>query len=107
MNRNIIFKMFICLLTFGLCLYSYIEKQNELTYLKIEVPKIAKEVQNLNEEIRKIKYDVEMFENPAYLMELVRKPEYGYLKHPFVEDVLSVPEGFALFDEKTKDLYTQ
>ncbi|HEU64769.1 MAG TPA: hypothetical protein ENH96_05230 [Chlamydiae bacterium] len=107
MNKNIIFKILICLSTFGMCLFSYIEKQNELTSLKIEVPKIAKQVKNLDEEIRKIQYEVEMFENPAYLMQLVRKPEFGHLKHPFVEDVLTVPEGFALFGEKVKDLYTQ
>ncbi|NGX49074.1 MAG: hypothetical protein K940chlam5_00670 [Candidatus Anoxychlamydiales bacterium] len=107
MNKNIIFKILICLFTFGISLYSYIEKQNELTSLKIEVPKIVKQVQNLDEEIRKIQYEVETFENPAYLMQLVRKPEFGHLKHPFVEDVLTVPEGLALFDEKVKDLYTQ
>ena len=78
MNKNIIFKILICLFTFGISLYSYIEKQNELTSLKIEVPKIAKQVQNLDEEIRKIQYEVETFENQAYLMQLVRKPEFGH-----------------------------
>lgn len=107
MNKNTIFKILICLLTFSVCLYSYIEKQNELTSLKMEVPKIAKEVQTLDEEIRKIQYQVEVFENPAYLMQLVRKPEFSHLKHPFVEDVLMVPEGLALFDEKVKDFFIQ
>ncbi len=107
MNKNIIFNILICLSIFGISLYSYIEKQNELTSLKIVVPKIAKEVQNLNEEIRKIQYEVEVFENPAYLMQLVRKPEFSHLKHPFVEDVLTFPEGLALFDEKVKDFYTR
>jgi len=107
MNKGLIFKILICLITFSICLYSYIEKQNELTALKIKVPTTLKQIQNLNEEIRKIQYEVEMFENPAYLMQLVRKPEFGYLKHPLVEDVLTVPQGFALFDEKVKDFYNQ
>ena len=107
MNKSIIFKILICLFVFGVCLYSYIEKQNDLTLLKIEVPKVAKEIESLKEEIKKIKYEVEMFENPIYLMQLIRQPEFGHLKHPFVEDVLTVPQGIALFDEKEKEVYTQ
>lgn len=107
MSKSIIFKVLICLFVFGICLYSYVEKQNELTSLKIEIPKVAKAIEDLKEEIKKIQYEVEMFENPAYLMQLIRKPEFGYLKHPFVDDVLTMPEGIALFDEKEKEIYTQ
>ena len=76
------------------------EKQNQLTSLKFEVPLVAKEIEDLKEEIKKIKYEVEMFENPVYLMQLSRNPEYGHLKHPLIEDVLTIPEGVALFSEK-------
>jgi hypothetical protein len=107
MKKLLFIKILICLFVFGICLYSYVEKQNELTSLKIEVPKIAKEIEDLKVEIKKINYEVEMFENPAYLMQLIRQPEYAHLKHPFVEDVLTIPEGMALFDEKDKELYTQ
>jgi len=47
-----------------------------------------------------MKYEVEMFENPVYLMQLSRNPEYGHLKHPIIDDVLTIPEGVALFGEK-------
>jgi len=107
MNKAIIFKILICLFVSGICLYSYVDKQNELTSLKIEVPKIAKEIEDLKEEIQKFQYEVEMFENPAYLMQLIRQPEFGHLKHPFVKDVLTMPEGIALFDEKVKEIYTR
>lgn len=107
MNKLIILKISICLFVFGICLYSYVDKQNELTFLKIEIPKVAKEIQDLKEKIKQINYEVGMFENPAYLMQLIRQPEFGHLKHPFVEDVLIMPEGIALFDEKDKEIYTQ
>lgn len=106
MNKNIIFKILICLFSFGICLYSYLEKQNKLTSLKIKVPKVAKEIETLSAEIKKIQYEVEVYENPAYLMQLIRKPEFGYLKHPFIEDVLTIPVGIALFDEKENKIYT-
>ena len=107
MNKNLIFKILICLFAFAMSLYFYIEKQNEITSLKIEMPKIAKQVEALNEEIKKIQYDVEMFENPAYLMQLIRQPEFGHLKHPFVEEVLTMPQGIALFEEKPNKVFTQ
>lgn len=107
MNKSIMSKILICLFVFGVCLYSYIEKQNELTSLKIAIPKVAKEIDDLKIEIKKISYEVEMFENPAYLMQLIRQPQFAHLKHPFVEDVLTMPEGIALFDEKEKEIYTQ
>ncbi|NGX28709.1 MAG: hypothetical protein K940chlam1_00895 [Candidatus Anoxychlamydiales bacterium] len=106
MTKNIIFKILICLFSLGIALYSYIEKQNKLTFLKMKVPAVVKEVEALGAEIKKIQYEVEVYENPAYLMQLIRKPEFGYLKHPFVEDVLTMPEGIALFDEKENKIYT-
>ena len=108
MNKSLLFKIMICLFVFGLCLYSYIEKQNKLTSLKIDIPKIAKQINDLNEEIKKMQYEVDTFENPQYLMDLVRTPQFGHLKHPFVEEVLQLPEGVALFDEKeNKIIYPQ
>lgn len=107
MSKIIILKILICLFVFGVSLYSYIEKQNELTSLKIAIPKVAKEIEDLRVEIKKINYEVEMFENPAYLMQLIRQPEFAHLKHPIVEDVLTMPEGVALFEEKDKEIYTQ
>ncbi|MFA6119355.1 MAG: hypothetical protein WCT85_02000 [Parachlamydiales bacterium] len=107
MNKSGTFKILICLFAFAMCLYSYIEKQNEVTSLKIEIPKVAKEIDNLKEEIKKMQYEVEVFENPAYLMQLIRQPEFSHLKHPFVEDVLNIPEGIALFEGNRKEVYTQ
>ena len=102
MNKGAIFQITICLFVFGVCLFTYIEKQNELTSLKIELPKVALEIENLQEEIKKMQYEVDSFENPQYLMELVRKPQFGHLKHPFVDDVLMLPEGMAVFGDKEK-----
>lgn len=107
MNKSLILKITICLFVFALCLFSYIEKQNELTSLKIKLPQVAMEIEDLQERIKKMKYEVDSFENPNYLMDLVRKPQFSHLKHPFVEDVLMLPEGIALFDDlEKKDIYT-
>jgi len=107
MNKSIVCKILICLFSFGLCLYFYIEKQNQLTSFKIEIPKVVKEINELKEEIKKMQFELEVFENPAYLMQLIKQPEFGYLKHPFVEDVLTMPQGIAFFDKKQKEFSAQ
>ena len=108
MIKAVAVKLIICLFVFGVCLYSYINKQNELTALKMELPKLAKDIVDLKEEIKKMQYEVESYENPQYFMDLVRKPQFGYLKHPFIEEVLQVTESVALFEDKdNKELYTQ
>lgn len=88
-------------LVLSFSLYFYLDKQNDLTRLKMEVPKITKELRLIHEENRHLVLQIEQFENPSHLMELARLPQYSHLKHPFVEDILTVPEGIAL-DEKKK-----
>jgi cell division protein FtsL len=85
-------------------MYSYIEKQNEITTLKIQIPKISKEISDLKEEIRKYKYEIKQFESPNRLMELVKMQEFSHLKHPFVNQVLTIKQGIALKEDTKKDI---
>ena len=93
-------KITLCLLVLSLFLYSYVDKQNDVTRLKIELPKIAKDVRFLSEENKKLQYAIDQFENPIHLMELSRSHEYAHLKHPYVKDVLKVKEGLAIKEKK-------
>lgn len=76
--------------------YAYVSKVNQLTEVKLKVPKIEKEIRLLIEENKNLKYQIERFENPTHLMELARSVEYTHLKHPLLKDVLKVQEGVAL-----------
>lgn len=93
--RSLLSKSGFCLTVFAFCLYSYLNVQNEVTQLKVRLPEVEKEIQLIQEENRRLCYQIEQFEDPARLMELVRNPEYAHLKHPLVKEVLSVPEVFA------------
>lgn len=95
----LLFRLSLCIVFFGLCMFMYIEKQNRLTKLRIEIPKLAKEIKVLKEEITRLQYDIDQFENPNHLMDLALQPEYGHLKHPLVRDVLTFPEGLAFRPE--------
>lgn len=76
----------VCIFTASLALFAYIEKQNELTELRLAIPMVAKDVKALQEENTRLKYEVDRFESPIHLMELMRKPEFSHLKFPYVKD---------------------
>jgi hypothetical protein len=81
---------------FCICLYKYINKINELTLVKLEIPKLEKEIRSLDEEREVLQYEIDRFENPIHLMELARSPQFSHLKHPLIKDVLKVKEGVAI-----------
>ena len=85
----------VCVTVFGCCLFSYLERQNELTQLKIQLPELEKRLGQIQEEARRLRYEVDQFENPSALIEWVRRPEFGHLKHPLLREILTVPEAIA------------
>ncbi len=96
--KGLLVRLGICLGVFGLCLYSYLDTQNELTHLKIQIPEAEKEIRLIREESRRLAFEVDRFENPAHLIELAHHPEYSHLRHPLLREILTVPEAFATND---------
>lgn len=96
--KGLLVRLGICLAVFGLCLYSYLDLQNQLTQLKIQLPEVEKEIKGIREENRSLAYQVNQFENPSHLIELAHRPEYSHLKHPLLREILTVPEAYATND---------
>lgn len=94
----LVLRIFLCILAAGLTLFAYIEKQNELTELRLAIPSLAKEVKSLQEENIRLTYEIEHFESPIHLMELMRKPEFSHLKYPFLPDEIFLPQGVGLHE---------
>jgi len=92
MNKGIFVRFFICILFFGFCLYSYIDMQNEITHLRIQIPELTKEVRRIEEENTQILYEIETFESPENLMRLAQSKEYSFLKYPMAQEVLTLKE---------------
>lgn len=110
MKRLSAISISICLLFFGACLYSYLDMQNALTKMRIEVPKIARSVKAVEEENVRLKYAIEAFENPQALMQLARGKAFSHLKFPLVKEVVTLHSGLALADplnRKSDSLTTQ
>lgn len=88
-------KLGICFLLSGGCLYSYFDKQNELTQMKIRLPILEKEIKQVRDETRRLRYEVDQFESPSHLIELAHCPEFSHLKHPLLKEILTVPESIV------------
>lgn len=86
----------------ALCFYFCIEKQNEFTARQIEIVSLAKEIDKLYAQNKKLTYEIEQFENPTKLLQLSQSPTYAHLKHPFVQDVLSMKENLLAHREAQK-----
>lgn len=95
MNIGWIYRVGICLFVFTLSLISYISKQNELTRLKICIPKIEKELFSLKGEVCQLHYEIDQFESPDRLMDLACHPDYAHLKHPLLKDIETIPKGLT------------
>ena len=93
-------KLGFLIVVLSFCLHFYVEKQNQLTKVKIQIPKLVKEIQLLKEESRQFLFQIDRFENPYHLMEMARMPQYSHLKHPFLENILTLPQGVAINQEE-------
>lgn len=102
--KGIFARIFVCILITGLSLYAYIFKQNELTELRMVIPSLAKEVRSIQEENNRLRYDIDHFESPIHLMELMRMPEFSGLKFGYNQDVIILPRQKAIPGKDFADL---
>lgn len=98
--RNLLLRLGFCLSVFGVCLYSYLETQNKVTELKIRIPKVDQETKLIREENRRLSYEIDHFQSPSHLIELSRRPELSHLKHPMLNEIMTVPEVLASNDPR-------
>lgn len=89
MTKNL-FRVLLCVFVGGATLYAYVNKQNQLTKMRLKIPPLEKEVRQLKEENRRLMYEVDQFENPVHLIELLSKPEFAHLKHPILKDIVVI-----------------
>lgn len=89
---GLLVRLLICISFAGLVLYKYIDKLNELTELRLSIPILAREVKEIHEQNLELQYAIDCFESPLHLMELARKPEFGHLKYPSINEIVQLRE---------------
>jgi len=96
MNKGFFIKCAICILFLGLCLYSYLDLQNELTELRIRIPQLASEVRKAEEENTHLIFEIEAFESPENLLKIAQLPQFAHMKFPIGNEVLTMQQGDPL-----------
>lgn len=90
-----LFQLFLCLGGGAVCLYSYLQAQNDLVRIKMDIPLVEKELRSIREETQKLAYQVEQFQSPNQLMEKLNSPEFAHLRHPPMDEIIHIPEVYA------------
>lgn len=96
MKRGLFFRLMICILFLGGCLYSYLNLQNSITELRIRIPELSSEVRRIEEENTHFCYEIEKFESPANLMEIVKKSTFSHLRFPIENAVVTLKQSRPL-----------
>lgn len=81
-------RLFLCLAGGGIAFYGYIAQHNALTELRMEIPKLAKEVRALQENNARLDLEIRRYKSPQNLLKLSLQPEYMHLRYPTQEEVL-------------------
>jgi hypothetical protein len=95
-NQGPLVRILVCIGIAGGFLYSYVDKQNEVTRRRLEIPVLSRQIKDLKEENTLLQYEIDLFESPEHLMELARHSEFSHLKHPMLREVLTMREGVSL-----------
>ncbi|CCB90931.1 putative ftsL [Waddlia chondrophila 2032/99] len=89
-QTKFLIRILICIAVAAITLYTNINTINDLTLLRLAIPALEKELKALQRENERLQYEIDCFESPIHLMELSRKPEYGHLRYPRLDEVIDI-----------------
>ena len=76
---SLFIRLFFILFFSTLFLYFYIDKQNQITRLRLTIPTLQQEIEQLKQETVQLQYEIDQKETPEHLLSLLEKPEYSGL----------------------------
>lgn len=94
--RSVLTRILVCIGLAGGLLYSYIDQQNEVTRLRLQIPRISKDIRDLQERNTQLQYQIDRFESPENLMQLAANRSFSHLQYPAASEVWTLEEGLAL-----------
>lgn len=93
MNTALLARLLACISLFCATLFLYLDRHNRVTELQLGLPNLEAELRAIDEKNARYVYEIDCFENPARLMELLRQPEFRHLKHPPLNEVVILKKG--------------
>ena len=95
-KKAFILQIFLCFIVLGISLIAYLEKQNDLTDLRLYVPRLVLEIKGIQEENAQLKYQIQQFESPDHLIKMAAAAEFSHLKHPLGKEILVLQDESAV-----------
>lgn len=90
MKKNQFITYLIPLLVVATLIFLYIREHNDLTELRIQVPKLEREISSLEAEKIKLQFELEQFFSPSRLEEISRRAQYAHLKQLEPSDCIDI-----------------
>jgi len=87
---GMLIRLILCILILVGFLYAYINQQNQIVKLRLQIPKAQRELSLIKEENTQLQFQIDQFENPAHLIELKKKPQYSHLKQPLEDEIIVI-----------------
>lgn len=92
MKLGRLFRCILCILAIGYFQYIYLQKQHEVTKLRLSIPQLSASVKKIKEENLHLRFLVDQFENPQYLSKIARDKRFSHLKYPLLSEVITIRE---------------
>lgn len=102
MNKGLLGKILICTVSFSAALCAYLHARNDVTKLMIELPRVSKELTLIQEQNTILQYKVEKFENPAFLLNLLKTEQYASLISQKDVEKIALERHNDVKEEQTK-----
>ena len=96
MRKKAFILQILCFVAVGISLIAYLEKQNDLTDLRLYVPRLVLEIKTIQEENAQLKYQIQEFESPDHLIKMAAAAEFSHLKHPLGKEILVLQDESGL-----------
>ena len=104
MNKGPLGKILICVISFSVALCAYLNARNDVTRLMIHLPRLSHELSLIEEGNTILKFEVERFENPSFLLGLLNTQEYAHLMSREGVEVISIDARKRLEESKRKGI---
>ena len=90
MRLERLFRCILCILAIGYFQYVYLQKQHEVTKLRLDIPHLSRKVKRAKEENLHLRFLVDQFENPQYLGKIARDKRFSHLKYPLLSEIITI-----------------
>lgn len=90
MRLERLFRFIFCIIAIGYFQYVYLQKQHEVTKLRLDIPHLSANVKKAKEENLHLRFLVDQFENPQYLGKIARNKRFAHLKYPLLSEIITI-----------------